>query len=255
MPQQPLPLWHRVIFVDWHGVLSRDLFWTSILGNERHRLHAALQAQLGEIFAQPVCHAWMKGTVSSEQIIARMAVALPSGCDPGFLRRRLDEDCRRMRVNVDLFRLLAAARAHALVLIATDNMDCFSIAFEKARRTGRRPARPRRPLMGDWARDCDAIVCSSDVGALKAQDPHRFFGPFFERHGLAFSQAALIDDRQDNRDAFAAAGGTPVRYVMGTDDIDAVQRQLGPWLRSTAPRRCGSEAVRTLGARRPATPT
>ena len=31
MSQAPLALWRRVIFVDWHGVLSRDPFWISIL--------------------------------------------------------------------------------------------------------------------------------------------------------------------------------------------------------------------------------
>ena len=27
---QQLALWRRVVFVDWHGVLSRDPFWISI---------------------------------------------------------------------------------------------------------------------------------------------------------------------------------------------------------------------------------
>ncbi len=35
-----------------------------------------------------------------------------------------------MKVNVELFEVLSAFRAHALVVVATDNMDCFVNAFE-----------------------------------------------------------------------------------------------------------------------------
>ena len=47
MGQLLLPFCRWVIFVDWHGVLSRDPFWTSILNNDRHRLRATQQVQLG----------------------------------------------------------------------------------------------------------------------------------------------------------------------------------------------------------------
>ena len=46
-----------------------------------------------------------------------------------FLARRLDLDCRRMRVNVELFEALRLLRTEAAVVIATDNMDCFVRAF------------------------------------------------------------------------------------------------------------------------------
>jgi hypothetical protein len=154
---------------------------------------------------------------------------------PLYLRRRLDADCRTMKVNVDLFHILRQARKDALVAIATDNMDCFKDAFERARCGPRRAHHDTAPaeLMRDWATSCDAIICSSDVQALKSEDPDGFFGPYLRDHGLTFADAALIDDRPDNCEAFAAAGGTPLRYKMNTDDVHDVQARLVSWLAGT----------------------
>ena len=49
MRQPTLPLWNRVNFVDWHGVLSRDPFWTSILGRPRHPPRTVAETKLGEV--------------------------------------------------------------------------------------------------------------------------------------------------------------------------------------------------------------
>ncbi len=227
--QQP-PLWRRVVFVDWHGVLSRDPFWSSILQSDSHPLRKRLQAKLGDVFAQPVSHEWMKGCVTSEQIIEQMALQLPDNYGEDYLRRRLDDDCRNMRVNVPLFELLHSIRDGALVVIATDNMDCFKETFERIR-SARRTSRVAAERLAYWGKRCDAIICSSDVQALKAEDPVGFFGPFLAEWGLDFSDAALIDDRADNCQAFARQGGTALRYAMKSDHLHSVEEPLRDWLR------------------------
>jgi hypothetical protein len=63
--------------------------------------------------------------------------------------------------------------------------------------------------LADWAAICDDIICSSDVAALKADDPRAFSGPWLERHGLGFPDAMLIDDRADNCAAFTGRPGGP----------------------------------------------
>lgn len=246
MDQFPLPLWRRVVFVDWHGVLSRDPFWTSILQSERHVLRERLQAKLNHVFAQPVSHQWMKGYVTSEQIIHDMALELPQGYREDFLRRRLDEDCRQMKVNVPLFELLGRVRDAALVVIATDNMDCFKEAFEHVRQARRPPTGAAERLV-HWARHCDYVICSSDERALKAEDPVGFFGPFLGALGLTFEDAALIDDRLDNCEAFADHGGTPLRYAMKTDDVDPVERSLQQWLREPTHAPASASAIALVG--------
>jgi FMN phosphatase YigB (HAD superfamily) len=229
-----------VVFVDWHGVLSRDPFWTSILHSDRHPLRVGLQAKLGDLFSQSASHDWMKGCVTSEEIIEQMALRLPERYGKDFLRRRLDDDCRKMRVNVPLFELLRIIReGEASVVIATDNMDCFKNAFEHVRTTRARSTEAAERLV-HWARSCDAIICSSDVRALKAEDPARFFGPFLARWGLSFADAALIDDRADNCQAFQEQGGTALRYAMKTDDLGTIEGPLRAWLRGPSVRAAAS---------------
>lgn len=107
--QQP-PLWPRVIFVDWHGVLSRDPFWTSIRESATHPLRQQLEAGLSGVFAKEssIAHEWMKGLLSTDEIIAAMGIHLDRRFRDDFLARRLDVDCGRMKVDVDCSRCFAA---------------------------------------------------------------------------------------------------------------------------------------------------
>lgn len=225
-----LPLWPQVVFVDWHGVLSRDPFWTSIRNSATHPLRGRLEAGLADIFANQSATAneWMKGLLSSDQIIAAMDIQLDRRFRDDFLSRRLDADCARMKVNVELFEALRKFKAQASVVLATDNMDCFVRTFARARARARRP-KPGSGTLADWAIICDDIICSSDVGTLKAEDPAGFFGPWLTANNLQFCNAVLIDDRADNCAAFAGQGGTPIQYKMITNDVSDVIGSLNEW--------------------------
>jgi FMN phosphatase YigB (HAD superfamily) len=228
-----LPLGGRVVFVDWHGVLSRDPFWTSIRQSTTHPLRGQLEAGLADIFAKESATAneWMKGLLSSDQVIAAMDIQLDRRFRDDFFARRLDVDCARMKVNVELFEVLRKIKAIASVVLATDNMDCFARTFGQVRARTRRP-RSESETLADWAIICDDIICSSDVGALKAEDPIGFFDSWLAANGLQFSDAALIDDRADNCAAFASQGGTPIQYKMTTNDVTGVVESLNEWFAS-----------------------
>jgi hypothetical protein len=226
-----VPLSGRVIFSDWHGVLSRDPFWVSICGSATHSLHARLEAGMAGVFAsgQDTATDWMKGLLSSDQVITDMGIQLDRRFRDDFLARRLDIDCAIMAVNAELFEVLRAVRAEAMVVVATDNMDCFARAFERARSRPRRRARPRETL-ADWAVICDDIICSSQAGTLKSEDPQTFFGPWLAAHGLGFADAVLIDDRADNCQAFTSQGGAAIQWKMGTHATGEAISQLEQWL-------------------------
>lgn len=226
-----VPLSRRVIFSDWHGVLSRDPFWTSIRNSATHPLHAQLEAGMAGVFdpARNIANEWMKGLLSSDQVIADMCIQLHGRFRDDFLARRLDLDCARMTVNAELFEVLRFIRAEAMVVIATDNMDCFARAFEHARRR-RRHLKRERETLADWAVICDDIICSSQAGALKSEDPRTFFGPWLAAHGVDFTDAVLIDDRADNCAAFTGQGGMAVQWKMGTNDISDVTSRLRQWI-------------------------
>jgi hypothetical protein len=78
-----MPLWDRVIFSDWHGVLSRDPFWASIRGSATHPLHARLEIGMAEVFnsERGLANEWMKGLLSSGQVIDRLYL-LRRHCHP-----------------------------------------------------------------------------------------------------------------------------------------------------------------------------
>lgn len=225
-----LLLWRRVVFVDWHGVLSRDPFWTSILRSSTHPLRPQLEAKLGEILSRKfTAHDWMKGILSSQDIISEMGIWLDRRFRQDFLARRLSFDCAHMRVNVGLFEVLRNLKNRVLVILATDNMDCFARTFNQAR-NGRRRPKPEAETLADWAIICDDIVCSSDVGALKAENPVGFFGSWLFEYGLRFSDALLIDDRTDNCEAFRQHGGSTLQWEMGTNEVSEVTDSVNHWL-------------------------
>jgi hypothetical protein len=224
-----VPLSGRVVFVDWHGVLSRDPFWVSIRESARHPLRTQLEENLSSIFASDDANAWMKGLMSSDDVIAAMDIHLGRFRDD-FLHRRLYIDCARMQVNVPLFEVLRMAKAVALIVVATDNMDCFADTFDRVRRSRRRRPRTEATTMAEWAFVCDDIICSSNVAALKSEDPNAFFGPWLHQHGMTFADALLIDDRADNCAAFQQQGGTALRWKMGANDIAEVTAPLNRWL-------------------------
>ncbi|MDG4790173.1 hypothetical protein O7626_30350 [Micromonospora sp. WMMD1102] len=227
-----VPLGGRVIFVDWHGVLSRDPFWMSIRDSAAHPLRAQLEANLANVFSREggTANEWMKGLLSSEQIIEAMDIRLDRRFRDDFLSRRLYVDCARMRVNVELFDVLRTMKAMALVVIATDNMDCFVDTFDKARNRRTRPPSPQSETLAEWAFTCDDIICSSNVAALKSEDPVGFFGPWLAQTGLNFADAILVDDRADNCAAFRERGGATLQWKMGAQPVSEAADRLRRWL-------------------------
>src|ERR1051326_2047175 len=130
-----------------------------------------------------------------------------------------------------------------MVVIATDNMDCFARAFARARARRRRPPGTRETLT-DWAFICDDIICSSQTRALKSEDPAAFFGPWLACHEISFTDAILIDDPADNLPPFARHGGAIIQWKMGTNPISELTGQLNDWLDATTPLAPGLPAAR-----------
>ncbi len=192
-----LPFWPSAVFVDWHGVLCRDVFWFSILNDFSHPYHGRLRKATEQLFhhSPDLVKAWMRGQLSSEDIIRSLAVRLDRRCRPDFLKRRLTDDCRRMTAHPRLLQELQVVRRNSFVVLATDNMDCF---VERLR-VGR-----------DLASVIDAVLCSARLGLLKTDGVDKFFGPWLEAHRLGFTDALLLDDNEDICAAFVSAGGKAV---------------------------------------------
>ena len=190
-----MPLSGRVICCDWHGVLSSDPFWASIRASATHPLHAQLEAGMAGVFASErgLANEWMTGLLSSDEVIAEMGIQLDGRFRDDFPGRRLDLDCARMRVNAELFDVLRAMRAEAMVVIATDNMDCFARAFHHARHSRRRRVQPWETL-ADWRSSATTSSAPATWPRSKRTTRSRSSGRGLDRRGVGFSDAVLIDD-------------------------------------------------------------
>ena len=108
---------------------------------------------------------------------------------------------------LDMFREL---RSGNLVVLATDNMDCFAEALST-----------RKFAAGIF----DDVLCSSELKCLK-EHPREFFGPWLAKHGMRFADAILIDDNPANCTAFELAGGQTVLYNHGRDFFEKLMGKL-----------------------------
>ncbi|WP_433620962.1 hypothetical protein [Nocardia sp. CA-120079] len=171
----------------------------------------------------------MRGIRSSEQVIAAMNLTPTNGLDEKFLLDRLIQDCAAMSVNTELATLLAEVRAHAFIVVATDNIDCFADTFRRVQRTAAPWSRAAATLT-DAVGLFDDLICSSDVGVCKKNDPNRFFGGWLDAHGLTIAEATLIDDKTTNCDAFDLNGGTAVRWDANRDSIAELRHTLAGWM-------------------------
>ncbi|WP_214322981.1 hypothetical protein [Nonomuraea sediminis] len=189
---------------------------------------------LALIFTGDRAHAWMKGEVSSAQVIAGMGIKLDRRFRDDFLQRRLLADCARMRVNVPLCEMLREIKTRASIVVSTDNADCFAGTFRRVRKTRRPTGHRPATTLAEWSFVCDDIICSSDVAVLKSEGIVRFFGPWLSRHGMSFHDALLIDDLANNCAAFREQGGTALCWRMGADDITEAATALSRWLDGSA---------------------
>jgi FMN phosphatase YigB (HAD superfamily) len=211
-----LPLWRRVVFVDWHGVLCRDVFWQSILGNPKHPYHKELSRATSALFRDrgDTVRLWMRGELDAQQVINSLNVSLDRRCRPDFLTRRLAADLKRMRVFDEL---LHAIPGYCFLVLATDNMASF---LEQLR------------AFKSVASSVNSVLCSAVLGVLKSENPERFFGPWLGAHGLAFSDALLIDDSRKNCELFSAAGGASICH----HDLCSTVQAVRCWWQGTQPR-------------------
>lgn len=197
----------RPIFVDWHGVLSRDTFWHSIVDNVKHPYKNQLISVRESIFSSPsYVEAWMRGEISTERILAELepSIKFDKRTKSNFLLRRLVSDYRKCSLNESLTNLLRRLRGAYSVIIATDNMDVPTDVIAS-----------RKDI---WT-FADDIISSSDIGVLKYESPERFFGMWLTSNGFTFEDAILIDDSEKNCIAFREKGGKAV-YWKNDDSLN-----------------------------------
>ena len=194
-----LPLSTKVVFVDWDGVLSRMRFWDGYSAPDSSQNDRAIRDAVADLFGNDeVVVDWMTGKLGTSEIVQQHLVPKPSATLVSDMHRHVVEQYASGRVD-DRWLLGALRRirsTHQLVL-ATDNMDCFTDGVQ-----GRR----------DLARLFDDYISSSDVGVLKADAPDEFFGRWMEQRNVEPADSTLIDDSKGNCAAFETLGGRAILF-------------------------------------------
>ncbi|MGW4368097.1 hypothetical protein ACWEKT_20885 [Nocardia takedensis] len=210
----------RVIFCDWHGVLCHKTYWHSVIDNPDHPDQQILSRHLNELFTSGNTEGreWMCGRRTSRTIVTDLTARHHTSLDAETLLTILAEDIARMPVAPRLLASLAQARRNAVVVLATDNIDTFAHAVRThARAQPDHDGASTSPTLASATATFDDVLSSNELGVLKSEDPHGFFGPWLQQHRLKFGDALLIDDRSENCAAFHAHGGTAMHWQPISD--------------------------------------
>jgi FMN phosphatase YigB (HAD superfamily) len=207
-----LPLWKRVVFIDWFGVLSTDLFWHTIVSNQKHPYHKSVMTASEHLFRVEVSRvrSWMRGHLSASEIVGGLNVTLDRRSKEDFLLRRLLRDCSRTALRVDFLHAVRSVAQSSYLVIATDNMDCFVDQVLK---------------ISYVEESVDDILASSKLGVLKTDSIQEFFGPWLKDHKLSYHQAILIDDNEKTCKEFQSYGG----HAISFKSVDTTLRELSRW--------------------------
>lgn len=186
----------KVIFIDWNGTLSRSLFFEQ-MNNDKHPYHHLLPSIEEWLFRKnkKLCSEWMYGKYTSESIIEMMSKDLQIDYD--LLLTELRTSCENMKlISNEIPSLIKKIKEHGIrVVIATDNMDCFT--------------KWTVPALG-LERLFDEILNSFDLGIVKndfsPEGKPLFFEQFMNKYKLDYSNTLLLDDSSKTCNLLRSAG-------------------------------------------------
>ncbi|MES2215815.1 MAG: hypothetical protein V4481_00780 [Patescibacteria group bacterium] len=182
-----------LLFIDFHGTLSNDYFWSSQSRDIRQKIEEFL-------FTTPnlATRDWMKGVYSSEEV--NQMIAEKFGLEPEVLWKTFVEDCKKISVSPELLGLIADVRNKYTVILITDNMDCFP--------------RFTVPFIG-LTKHFDHIAVSSEEKILKNEKEGEWFRRLVKKFNSEMSRSILIDNSKSVCRLFDSLGG---RAFLVTDE-------------------------------------
>ncbi len=191
----------HVVFLDWDGTLCTGRFWGSLRTGaeaERETYEIVQRLLFGE--EKERVRAWMRGTLSSEDVCDWLAPQVPIGREA--LWRALAADCAAMPFDPALRLRAERLREVAYVVLATGNMDCFT--------------RFTVPALGLDA-SFDRILNTADLGYLKTERDGEMFRACLADYGVPMNRAILVEDALHTCASFEKWGGTAYR-VSGPEE-------------------------------------
>lgn len=180
-----------IVFLDWNGTLCWSRFWESLRteGSPEYALGQKIE-QLLFSKKQTLINDWMRGSISSEQVNTFLSQKLD--VNPERLWKIFVKNCVHMKFDDQLRQQIKRLKKHSHVILATDNMDCFS--------------RFTVPALG-LEKIFDRILNSSDLGYHKAEKDGATFLMCSKLFNVPMKNAFLVDDSIKSCEYFNMLGG------------------------------------------------
>ncbi|HTE58051.1 MAG TPA: hypothetical protein VK694_04870 [Verrucomicrobiae bacterium] len=187
---------YDTLFIDWDGTLSQSRLWGHWKDDPKRAddYQSIQECVFQSSDPDDTFQRWMLGKLTTEQALA--VAAAKTGIDYAQLLEHMRHSCQNMSfIDERLPHLLRAVQERGVrIVIATDNMDCFTRWTVPALRVNT---------------FSDDILSSHLVGAFKRETAtdgsSLFFGDYLRRHTMQPGQVALLDDGAKN-EAVAAFG-------------------------------------------------
>lgn len=175
-----------ILFSDFHGVLSSDVFWKSLPRDTFNTVEQfVFQKNL------PLVEDWMTGKTSSEEV--NQIVANHIGMPFEDLWKIFVRDCESMEVSKESLDLIHRLRDQYVTILITVNMDSFT--------------RFTAPALG-LDQYFDRIVNSSDEGMGKVDNEGELFLKYTSLYNAPIEDSRMYDDSLEVCEVFQRLGGS-----------------------------------------------
>jgi hypothetical protein len=199
---------YKIVFIDWYATLSHSIFW----GHWRQEGHV-YSSHLPKIQSlwlnelAPVLVPWMRGELTAEEFVALVAPHIP--IDHDTLLSEFIFSCRNMRLVSERIPSLVRQlqQQGCKVVVATDNMDCFSRWTVPALGLN---------LLFDDILNSHSLRCIKED--LDNNGHSMFFSSYLMQHNVAAEDCVLIDD-SNQLGAIVSQMGMPYRHITQRDGL------------------------------------
>ena len=192
------------IFVDFDGTICFDYFWRSAPKEIKKVIDKFLFQDNTYLLED-----WMRGKKSSEDINQIISDKCNLNCST--IWDYFVTDCENMFISEDILRALSACKKNNVLILITDNMDCFN-RFTK-----------NKLKLSDYFH---YVFNSCDYGCLKDDPPQRgLFKKIIDLQGFNIQKSVLLDNSQKNFDIFNHLGGSSF-LIKDKHDIVSVLNML-----------------------------
>ncbi len=199
---------YKTIFIDWAGTLSTSKFWGQWENPSHPQYPLFSKTQEFIIHPSQFMTEWMRGEHTSEEYVDYVAKEI--GHDFDELFEEFVKSSQHLQfISEEIINLVKAHQSHGTqVIIATDNMDCFS-----------RWTIPALKLDKHF----DEILNSYHLNVLKGDTDKNgkslFFTDYLKRHKIREEESVLIDNSQTIESVAKASG---IRFLPVTQTNNVV---------------------------------